>query len=103
MVMILEALHDMARPVDVLAAALEAVAADGVVLIADEAVAPEFTAPGDEIERMMYGWCLPAAMAEQPSAAIGTVIRGFAPWPPSRGSRRRTCSMWAAGSSAFMP
>ena len=28
---------------------------------------------------MMYGWsithCLPAAMAEQPSAAIGTVIR----------------------------
>ena len=36
-------------------------------------------APGDQLERMMYGWsivhCLPAAMAEQPSAAIGTVIR----------------------------
>ena len=35
--------------------------------------------PGDDLERMMYGWsithCLPAAMAEQPSAAIGTVIR----------------------------
>ena len=76
---LLEALHDMARPVEVLAAARAALAADGVMLVADEAVAPAFTAPGDEIERMMYGWsithCLPAAMAEQPSAAIGTVIR----------------------------
>ena len=78
-VTILEALHDMAKPVEVLAAARAALAADGVLLVADEAVAPAFTAPGDELERMMYGWsithCLPAAMAEQPSAAIGTVIR----------------------------
>lgn len=78
-VTLLEALHDMARPIEVLAAARAALAADGVLLVADEAVAPAFTAPGDELERMMYGWsithCLPAAMAEQPSAAIGTVIR----------------------------
>jgi 2-polyprenyl-3-methyl-5-hydroxy-6-metoxy-1,4-benzoquinol methylase len=78
-VTLLEALHDLARPVEVLAAARAALAADGVLLVADEAVAPAFTAPGDELERMMYGWsithCLPAAMAEQPSAAIGTVIR----------------------------
>jgi 2-polyprenyl-3-methyl-5-hydroxy-6-metoxy-1,4-benzoquinol methylase len=78
-VTLLEALHDMARPVEVLAAARAALAADGVMLVADEAVAPEFTAPGDDLERMMYGWsithCLPAAMTEQPSAAIGTVIR----------------------------
>jgi 2-polyprenyl-3-methyl-5-hydroxy-6-metoxy-1,4-benzoquinol methylase len=78
-VTILEALHDMARPVEVLAAVRGALAADGVLLVADEAVAPVFTAPGDDLERMMYGWsithCLPAAMAEQPSAAIGTVIR----------------------------
>jgi 2-polyprenyl-3-methyl-5-hydroxy-6-metoxy-1,4-benzoquinol methylase len=76
---VLEALHDMARPVEVLAAARAGLGADGVLLVADEAVAPAFTAPGDELERMMYGWsithCLPAAMAEQPSAAIGTVIR----------------------------
>ena len=56
-----------------------ALAADGVVLVADELVAPAFTAPGDDLERMMYGWsivhCLPTQMAEQPSAAIGTVIR----------------------------
>jgi 2-polyprenyl-3-methyl-5-hydroxy-6-metoxy-1,4-benzoquinol methylase len=78
-VTILEALHDMPRPVEVLAAARAGLGADGVLLVADEAVAPAFTAPGDELERMMYGWsithCLPAAMAEQPSAAIGTVIR----------------------------
>ena len=78
-ILLLEALHDLARPVEVLGAARGALAADGVLLVADEAVAPAFTAPGDGLERMMYGWsithCLPAAMAEQPSAAIGTVIR----------------------------
>ena len=78
-VLLLEALHDLARPVEVLDAARVGLAADGVLLVADEAVAPAFTAPGDGLERMMYGWsithCLPASMVEQPSAAIGTVIR----------------------------
>ncbi|HVL50535.1 MAG TPA: class I SAM-dependent methyltransferase [Actinomycetota bacterium] len=79
LITVLEALHDMSNPAEVLRAAKEALADDGVVLVADEKVADEFTAPGDELERMMYGWsithCLPAAMSEQPSAAIGTVIR----------------------------
>jgi 2-polyprenyl-3-methyl-5-hydroxy-6-metoxy-1,4-benzoquinol methylase len=78
-VLILEALHDMARPVEVLQAARTALGDDGSVIVADEAVAESFASPGDDIERMMYGWsivhCLPASMAEQPSAAIGTVIR----------------------------
>jgi hypothetical protein len=69
----------MSNPVEVLQAARAVLAEGGMVLVADEKVADEFTAPGDELERMMYGWsithCLPAAMAEQPSAAIGTVIR----------------------------
>ena len=38
-----------------------------------------FTAPGEEIERSMYGWsvthCLPTQVAERPSAALGTVMR----------------------------
>ena len=79
LITILEALHDMSNPVEVLRAAREVLADGGLVLIADEKVADRFTAPGDELERMMYGWsithCLPAAMAEQPSAAIGTVLR----------------------------
>jgi hypothetical protein len=45
----------------------------------DERVADSFTAPGDEIERIMYTYCvlccLPAGRAEQPSAATGTVMR----------------------------
>jgi 2-polyprenyl-3-methyl-5-hydroxy-6-metoxy-1,4-benzoquinol methylase len=78
-VLLLEVLHDLARPTDVLKAVRRALAESGAVLVADEKVAPDFAAPGDELERMMYGWsithCLPTQMAEQPSAAIGTVIR----------------------------
>jgi hypothetical protein len=35
----------------------------GSVLVMDERVADRFTAPGDDVERLMYGWsvltCLP--------------------------------------------
>ena len=79
LILILETLHDLTRPADALAAARTALADHGAVLIADEKVADTFTAPGDQIERMMYGWsvthCLPTQMAEQPTAALGTVMR----------------------------
>lgn len=79
LVVVLEALHDLSRPVDFLRAARAALADDGVVLVVDERVADRFTAPGDEVERMMYGWsvthCLPTQLVEQPSAATGTVLR----------------------------
>jgi hypothetical protein len=69
----------MAQPTRALAALRAALAPTGSVVIADECVATDFSAPGDGIERMMYGWsivhCLPVAMSEQPSEAIGTVIR----------------------------
>ncbi len=78
-VLLLEVVHDLARPVDVLASARRALADDGAVLVADELVAGAFSAPGDDLERMMYGWsithCLPTQMAEHPSAALGTVLR----------------------------
>ena len=79
LVLILEALHDLARPVEALAAARAALADGGTVLVVDEKVAERFTAPGDEVERMMYGWsvthCLPTQMTEEPSAALGTALR----------------------------
>jgi SAM-dependent methyltransferase len=79
LILMLEALHDLARPIDALAAARHALADGGTVLVVDERVADRFTAPGDEVERMMYGWsvvhCLPAQLAEEPSAATGTVMR----------------------------
>ena len=74
-----ECVHDMSRPVEVLATARRLLAEDGAMLIADERVAETFTAPGDDLERLFYGFsvlcCLPAGMAEQPSAATGTVMR----------------------------
>ena len=76
LILVLEALHDMSRPREVLAALRGALTPGGSVLIADEKVADHFHAPGDDLERLMYGWsivhCLPVSMAEQPSAAIGT-------------------------------
>jgi SAM-dependent methyltransferase/predicted transcriptional regulator len=76
---IFEALHDMARPVEALEAIRALLADGGVVVVADEKVAETFTAPGDEIERLNYGFsfwhCLPASRAETPSVAAGTVLR----------------------------
>ena len=79
LVLILEVLHDLARPVEVLEAARHSLNDDGVVLVADEKVAESFQPKGDDLERMMYGWsvtyCLPASMTEESSAALGTVLR----------------------------
>jgi hypothetical protein len=51
----------------------------GTVLVVDERVAETFTAPGDDVERLMYGYsltcCLPDSMSTRPSAATGTVMR----------------------------
>jgi SAM-dependent methyltransferase len=74
-----EMLHDLARPVDALAAMRRLLADGGTVLIVDERVAESFTVPGDALERLFYGFstlcCLPTGMADQPSAATGTVMR----------------------------
>jgi 2-polyprenyl-3-methyl-5-hydroxy-6-metoxy-1,4-benzoquinol methylase len=74
-----EAVHDMARPVDSLRGMRSLLSENGVLLIADENVAEKFTAPGDEVERVMYGFslfhCLAVGLEEQPSAATGTAMR----------------------------
>jgi 2-polyprenyl-3-methyl-5-hydroxy-6-metoxy-1,4-benzoquinol methylase len=79
LVLVLEALHDMSQPIEVLAAIRASIVEGGSVVVADEKVAERFAAPGDELERMMYGWsvlhCLPAGLADQPSAGTGTVMR----------------------------
>ncbi len=79
LVTVFEAVHDMSRPVEVLRALRSLAGEEGTVLVMDEKVADAFTAPGDEVERLMYTYsvlcCLPVGMAEQPSAATGTVMR----------------------------
>ncbi len=79
LILVLEALHDMTDPAGELRAARASLTDRGTVLVVDEKVADTFAAPGDEIERVMYGWsvthCLPTQLAEQPSAALGTAMR----------------------------
>ncbi|MFP5373020.1 MAG: class I SAM-dependent methyltransferase [Actinomycetes bacterium] len=74
-----ECVHDLPDPVAVLAAMRRMVRRGGTVLVVDERVSEHFTAPGDEIERLMYGYsltcCLPDALSRRPSAATGTVMR----------------------------
>ncbi len=79
LVTIFEGLHDMSRPVDALRAAHGMLAQSGCVIIADELVADDFTAPASDLERYHYGWsvvsCLPAAMGDPGTAATGAVMR----------------------------
>lgn len=79
LVTVFEAIHDLPRPVEVLRTIRNLLVEGGTVIIADERTAETFTAPADEVERLLYGWsvlhCLPVGMSEQPSAATGTVMR----------------------------
>ena len=80
LVCILEALHDMAQPVDALRAARELLAPGGAVLVVDERVADTFAEGiGQPVERFMYSasvvHCLPVGMSSQPSEGTGTVLR----------------------------
>lgn len=75
-----ECIHDMANPVDVLAAMRRLAGDGGVVLVMDEAVPDRFDpTASDDVERFFYGFsvttCLPNGRAEHPSAATGTVMR----------------------------
>ncbi|MGH2555094.1 MAG: class I SAM-dependent methyltransferase [Actinomycetota bacterium] len=79
LVTIIEALHDMSRPVDVLRTARGLLRADGTVLVVDELVEEAFTAPGSDRESYHYAWsvvgCLPGAMGDPQTAATGAVMR----------------------------
>jgi hypothetical protein len=79
LVTIFEALHDMSRPVNALKVAREMLTDGGVLLVVDEFVDDEFTAPASDRERYNYGWsvvsCLPGAMGDPQTAATGAVMR----------------------------
>jgi 2-polyprenyl-3-methyl-5-hydroxy-6-metoxy-1,4-benzoquinol methylase len=79
LVTIFEAVHDLARPVEVLTAVRGLLRPGGVAIVMDEKVAEVFTAPGDELERLMYAYslffCLANGLADRPSVGTGTVMR----------------------------
>ena len=85
-----ECIHDMPQPVPVLRTMRSMAAGDGIVLVMDENVAPEFIAPGDEVERIIYGFstlvCLPDGMSHPGSVGTGA---GDATRPCWRGMRGR--------------
>lgn len=76
---IVEALHDMSRPVEVLRAIRHHLAPGGSLIVVDERVGDRFTVPGDDVEKFMYAAsltiCLVNGMADKPTAATGTVMR----------------------------
>ncbi|WP_082813044.1 class I SAM-dependent methyltransferase [Cellulomonas timonensis] len=74
-----ECVHDLRDPVGVLRGMRALAGAEGYVLVVDERTEPEFSAPASAAERLFYGYsltvCLPDALAEEPSAGTGTVMR----------------------------
>jgi SAM-dependent methyltransferase len=74
-----ECIHDMAHPVQALREMRRLAGNDGAVIVVDERAAEEFSAPGDDVERCLYGFsvlhCLPVGRVGMESAATGTVMR----------------------------
>lgn len=75
----MECIHDIADPVMVLSAVRQSCKDDALVLVVDEATDHVLTAPGDEMQRLFYGFsllvCLPDSMSYPGSVATGTVMR----------------------------
>jgi len=74
-----ECIHDMADPVAALRTMRSLAGEQGAVIVMDENVGESFAARNDDTEWFMYGFsvlhCLPASLADQPSAGTGTVMR----------------------------
>jgi SAM-dependent methyltransferase len=73
-----EALHDLSHPVQVLTSVRRSLVPGGVLLVAEERAAEQFTAPGDPFERLFYGSslmiCLPGSLADG-GVGTGAAIR----------------------------
>ncbi len=74
-----ECVHDLSDPVGALRTMRRLAGERGTVLIVDERVGDTFTAQGNDVEGLMYGWsilhCLPVGLADAPAVGTGTVMR----------------------------
>ena len=74
-----EALHDMAHPVESLAAVRSALRPGGVVVVVDEGAEEEFAPGGSEVERILAAssvlHCLPVGRSQPDSEATGALFR----------------------------
>ena len=83
LVLCCEMIHDLADPVGALDRARQMLNSTGSILVVDERVGDHFSARGEGLEWLMYGWsilhCLPVGMAdgaEHHCGGTGTVMRG---------------------------
>ncbi len=76
---VVEAIHDISRPVEVLGAIRRSLVPGGTLIVTDENISEAFTGPAAMGDRFCYAssvtLCLPNSMADQPSAAVGAVMR----------------------------
>jgi len=74
-----ECLHDLAHPVEALAAARAALAPGGCVIVMDERADDTLTTPGDEVQRFLAAasvvWCTPQGRVDEDSDVVGTMLR----------------------------
>lgn len=79
LITVFEALHDMARPVEVLKGMRVLLVAGGSVVVGDERVGERFAIPADDQEVYAYGWsvvdCLSSSMGDPSFAQTGAVMR----------------------------
>ncbi|HST63686.1 MAG TPA: SAM-dependent methyltransferase, partial [Mycobacteriales bacterium] len=75
----IECVHDMPDPVGVLAGIRAATTEDALVYVVDMAADERLSAPGDETQRLLYGFsllvCLPDSLSHDGSVGTGTVMR----------------------------
>src|SRR6201993_4004923 len=79
LVLFVECVHDLPRPVEALRHARAATRPGGTVLVVDERAAESFTAPGDLMERFFAAastiWCLPQGRVGPDPEPVGPLIR----------------------------
>jgi SAM-dependent methyltransferase len=101
-----EMLHDLARPVEALAAMRRLLADGGTVLIVDERVAERFTAPGDALERSAAGRGAGVGLSRSASETTtarhhGRGLRGST--EPARLHAQGAAHSWASCELTILP
>jgi 2-polyprenyl-3-methyl-5-hydroxy-6-metoxy-1,4-benzoquinol methylase len=78
LITMLESFHDMAHPVQILSALRRLLADDGSIIIVDMKAGEQFVAPGDRLERYLYGWSVMSCLhdgLQNGGVGTGTVMR----------------------------
>lgn len=79
LVVAFEAIHDMPRPVEALAAMRRLAAPSGTVLVVEMKIGERFALPAPPNDRLNYGWsvltCLASSMCGEEPAGTGTLLR----------------------------